>query len=638
MSSAERPAVGSSEHPSEPPRNSGMRGNREEALRRFHDEDDVERVYDLRMLAALWPFCRPHGAYLLGSIVLLVVMAGLALLQPIVMREFLNAMQAPDARAQLARFGVILAGLFLVEQVLSFPQMYWVQIAGARAMADLRRHVFRFLHTRSLSFFDRTPLGRLVTRVTNDVDAMGEMFASGALNAVGDLIRLVAIVVIMMSLDWRMSLFAFASVPPIALFVNWTRRRMRNAYREVRTKTARMNAYINEQVSGIAVVQAYAREERSELEFDAINSAYRGANTRAIILDAALDASIEMVGSICVAAILWYAGARSVSPEVTFGTLFAFVRYLDMFFWPVRNLSARYTQIQSALAGAERVFQLLATEEEDAATDAPSGESDEWPSDDDVALELQGVTFGYKPGVPVLHDLSLEVKRGETIALVGPTGSGKTTIASLLLRLYEVSEGGVQVLGREVRELERGRLRRQFAVVPQDVFLFPGSIAANVAAGEPGEPDHERVREILERLGALDLFERRDDGLETKVLERGSNFSAGERQLIAFARALYRNPPIMILDEPTANIDSDTESRLQRALEVTLEGRTALIIAHRLSTVRSADRVIVLHHGRVVEQGTHDELLAHNGVYAKLYRLQDARRAIAERIGEADEG
>lgn len=613
------------------------RETRREALRRFHEEEDLDRVYDYRMLLRLWPFVRPHRGYLVGWLVVLLVAAAFGLARPLVMREALHSFQSPAGASLLHVYGLIVAGLIVVEQGLMFPQVYWMQVAGARGMAALRRTVFTFLHGCPLAFFDRTPIGRLVTRVTNDVDAIGEMFTSGALNAVGDLIRLFAIVVIMLSIDWQMSLVAFAVVPPVALFVDWTRRRVRKAYREVRVKTARLNAFVNEQVNGVSVVQAYAQERQSEREFDRINSAYRLANTRAILLDAALDATMEMVSSICVAAILWYAGLRHWGGDVSFGTLFAFVLYIEMFFVPIRNLSARYTQIQSALAGAERVFQLLDSPERDAtATESSSeqpGETDGGlvadATDRAPALELDRVTFGYQRGVTVLHDVSLSVQQGETVALVGATGSGKTTISSLLLRLYEVGSGAVRVLGRDVRRMDRRSLRQQFAVVPQDVFLFPGTIATNIAATDV-EPDRERVVATLERIGALDLIERREGGIDAEVRERGQNFSAGERQLIAFARALYRDPQLLILDEPTANIDSDTEARLQLAIGALVEGRTVLVIAHRLSTARSADRIICLHRGRIAEQGTHEQLLATGGVYARLHRLQTAREAIAE--------
>ncbi|WP_437676446.1 ABC transporter ATP-binding protein [Sorangium sp. So ce131] len=627
-------AAGSPPRPSKPApaRGSGAKGSRrtEDVLNRFHEEAQLGEAYDARMLLRLWPFVRPQGKHLALSLALLIVTALLALLRPLIMRDALDSFGAPGGAELLTRYGLLLTGVMLLEQSLAFPQLYLMQLAGARAMADLRERVFAFLHTRRLGFFDRTPVGRLVTRVTNDVDAVGEMFASGALNAFGDLIRLAVIVAIMVSMDWRMSLLAFAAVPPVALGVNWTRRRIRDAFREVRAKTARMNAYLNEQVSGMAVVQAYAREERSAEEFDEINAAYRSANNRSIVLDATLDAAIEMVSSVCIAAVLWYAGVKSISDQISFGTLFAFVAYIDMFFVPIRDLSARYTLLQSAMAGAERIFELLDNRDEDAtaAPADPSCTGAAMAADEAVAFELDDVVFGYKPSVNVLRHVSIAAKSGEKIALVGATGAGKSTVASLLLRLYDVEEGCVRVFGRDVRAYPRDELRRKFAVVPQDVFLFPGTVLTNIAAGDP-TPDRAKVVSALSRIGALDLFERREHGLDAVVLERGSNFSAGERQLIAFARALYRDPPVLILDEATANVDSDTEARLQRALEGAMAGRTALIIAHRLSTIRAVDRIVVFHKGCVVEQGTHEDLLAADGVYSKLYRLQFARQAAA---------
>ena len=609
---------------SAPAKKAPGKGGAADALRRFHEEDKLGETYDARTLLSLWPFVKPHARSLYLSLALLVVGAAVSLWRPLVMRAAFDAFDhAADPRAALTRAGITIAALLLAEQSLSFPQMYLMQLAGARAMFDLRAHVFRFLHTRRLGFFDRTPVGRLVTRVTNDVDAINEMFASGALNAAGDLIRLIAIVAIMISLDWRMALLAFAATPPVALGVNWTRRRIRDAFREVRGKTARMNAYLNEQISGVAVVQAYAREEASAAEFDEQNRAYRDANNRSIGYDATLDAAIEMISSICIASVLWYAGVSTLSDKVSFGTLFAFVAYIEMFFVPIRDLSARYTLLQSAMAGAERVFELLGNTDED----APRADDARAAGDRGTAFALEDVTFEYKPGVTVLREVTCSARVGEKIALVGATGAGKSTLASILLRLYDVKAGVVRVLGDDVRALSREELRRRFAVVPQDVFLFPGTVAANIAAGD-AEPDRAKVERALERVGALDLFQKRPGGLDAPVLERGNNFSAGERQLIAFARALYRDPPILILDEATANVDSDTEARLQRALDAAMTGRTALIIAHRLSTIRAVDRIVVFHKGRVVEQGPHEALLAAGGLYARLYRLQFAKEAI----------
>ncbi len=599
----------------------------DEVMARFHEEGAVQ-TYDARNLAKLWPYLRPERTRMALSLGLLVVASLFALGRPLVMRGGLDAALSPGNLGRVMTAGLLLTALIVVEQAIAFPQMYLMQLAGARGMANLRRAVFSFLHTRSLSFFDRQPVGRLVTRVTNDVDAIGEMFSSGALNAFGDLLRLAMIVAVMLSLDWQMSLIAFAALPPVMVFVNWTRRRMRDAFREIRVKTARMNAYLNEQVSGMAIVQAYAHEGQAAAEFDAINEGYRQANNRSIVYDASLDAAIEMIGSLCIASALWFAGLHTEADRVSFGTLFAFIAYIEMFFVPIRDLSTRYTLVQSAMTGAERVFELMDNTEADApSASRPAEGAVKGPVKvpaDVPAIELDHVSFAYKPGVPVLTDVSFSARTGERIALVGATGAGKSTVASLLLRLYEHGEGAIRVEGRDVLDWDIEALRARFAVVPQEVFLFPGSVATNVAAGDD-TPDMARVRKALESVGALDLFERREGGLEAQVAERGANFSAGERQLIAFARAIYRDPPMLVLDEATANVDSDTEARLSRAVEQAMAGRTCLVIAHRLSTIRAADRIVVFHRGRVVEQGPHEELLRSGGVYAKLHALQFAK-------------
>ncbi len=595
----------------------------EQALAKFHEEGQLV-AYDAKNLLRLWPFLAPQRRLFFGSIALLLCASGLALLRPLIMRSGLDGI-GTDPHA-ITRSGLLLVLVIVLEQGIGFPQMYLMQIAGARAMSDLRRKVFEFLHSRSLSFFDRTPVGRLVTRVTNDVDAIGEMFASGAFNAIGDLIRLIVIVIVMLSLDVQMSLIAFAALPVVLLGVNYTRKRIREAFREVRTKTARMNSYLNEQVSGMSIVQAYAREADGAREFDEINEAYRRANNRSIIWDATLDAAIELISSLCIASALWAAGLHTQSERVSFGTLFAIVAYIDMFFLPIRDLSARYTLLQSAMTGAERVFELLDNRDEDAPTRTRAEPSQ--IREDGPALALEDVSFGYKPGVLALRDVSFSVARGERVALVGATGAGKSTVASLFLRLYEVETGEVKVFGKNVVDWPAAELRSHFAVVPQDVFLFPGTVASNVAAGEQ-EVDKARVRRALERIDALELFERREGGLDALVRERGTNFSAGERQLIAFARAIYRDPDILVLDEATANVDSETESRLQRAVDAALAGRTALVIAHRLSTIRAADRIVVFHKGRVAEQGTHQELMDRGGIYARLHELQFARDRLA---------
>ncbi len=601
-------------------------------VRGFHDEQPLGRGRDLDLLKRLWPFLRPHGLLLGVALLLMPLGALVTLVQPLLIKRAIDAAIVYHSDEML--LGVVgwFVAVIVLDFLTRFGQTWVMQLAGQRTMADLRRRVFEHIQGIRVGYFDRTPVGRVVTRVTNDIDALGELFASGAVTAVADVLTLAGIVAFMLWLDWRLSLFAFAAMPPLAVVVELFRRYAREAFRRIRAMTAQLNAYLAEQVQGIAVVQAFEREDACAAEYRGLNSGYRDANRLSIKYDAMLYSVVESVAAVCVAIVLWYAGVRAGTlshPEdaaAWVGTVVAFYEYIQRFFIPIRDLSTKYTVIQSSLASAERIFGMLDVDEPDAPPVANVPPPPSVPAD--VAIAFRDVELAYGRGEPGLRGVTFDVKRGETVAIVGATGAGKTTVTGALLRLYEIRGGSVIVEGRDVRSLGRDELRRGFAVVPQDVFLFSGTVLDNVALGE-ATPDSGRARAALERVGAWEMLERRGAGLETLVVERGANFSAGERQLIAFARALYRDPPCVILDEATASVDSETEARLQSAVSEVLSGRSAIVIAHRLSTVRRADRILVFHRGQVVEQGTHAELLDQGGVYAKLHALQFADGAAA---------
>ena len=592
-----------------------------EAERAFHEEEALGKAYDARLMRKLWPYTKPYAWAVVGALALMPAASTLQVLQPRVMKRIVDDGIGRNDLGVVHAAAATLAGLMLVEYAIRFALGYLLQVAGQRTMNDLRRTVFAFLHRQRMGFFDRQPIGRLVTRVTNDVDALGELFASGAITAIGDFITLFAIVVAMLAFSVKLSLYTFAAVPPLVLAVDYFRRRAREAFRAIRTKTARMNAYLNEQVIGASVVQAYGQEARCQAEFGEINLAYKEGNLASIRYDALLFAVVEMFASVCIATLL-FVGARALGagePAASVGTLVAFVQYIQRFFEPLRDLSSKFTVMQSAMAGAERIFGLLDQPEPDAPPRADT------PGDARVegapAVEFRDVVFGYKPDQPTLKGVSFTVERGKTVALVGATGAGKTTVVSLLQRLYEITSGSVMVDGVDVRDLERDALRRRFVVVPQDTVLFPGDALENIALGDDA-PDFDKATRVADALGLGAMLAKRAEGLRTKVADRGANFSVGERQLIALARALYRDPELLILDEATSSMDSESEAAVQSAIQEALRGRTAIVIAHRLSTIRRADEILVFHRGAIVERGDHDALMAAGGVYAKLHRLQ----------------
>ena len=581
--------------------------------------DATGRALDLRLMGRLYTHVRHYTRALVVSVALLPIIAGFELAQPYLLKQAIDQHIAPHRLQGLDRLALLYLAALLGQYAAAFTHNYLVQVVGQRAMSDLRLAVHRHVLRLSAAFFDRTPLGQLMTRMTNDIESLTELFASGIISLLGDSVRLGLIIFVMFRTDGRLALFSMAAVPVLALIAGLFRGWMRDAFREIRAKLSRMNGFLQEHLSGIKIVQAFAQERRVRDEFTEINVAYRQANARAIASDAALYSVVEAVASVAVASLLWHGGARIVAGGLSFGVLVQFIEYLGKFFAPLRELSTKFTVMQQAMTAAERVFAILDTRELD---QSPANTNTTEPSGGPpAAIEFRHVTFGYRPETPILRDLSLRIPRGEKVAVVGATGAGKSTLIKLLPGLYHPQAGTIALDGVDVRTLDVQALRRRIVVVNQDVFLFAGTLAENISLGDPALTP-ARILEAARRVGADRVLAARPEGLDAPVLERGANFSAGERQLIAFARALARDPDILVLDEATASVDPEVERVIERGIGELMQGRTSIVIAHRLSTVKRADRIIVLDHGAIAEEGRHQELLARGGLYARLYQMQ----------------
>jgi ATP-binding cassette, subfamily B, multidrug efflux pump len=607
---------------SRPAGNTPPTGNKSPG-RRAPSEELLGQALDRTLLKRIFGFVWPFKKELIIAVALLPVISLFEVAQPYLLKKAIDEHIAVGRLAGLDRVGLAYLGVLVGQYVAAFAQIYLTQLIGQRGMNTLRMRVHEHVLSLSASFFDRTPVGRLMTRMTSDIEALNEMFASGLVSLLGDMIRLVFILVAIFGIDWKLALFSMGTAPVLFGIAAFFRRWVRDAFREIRTKLARMNAFLQEHLSGIKVVQAFAQEARVDREFDDINLDYRRANARAITADAALYSIVEAVGAIAVAGLLWHGGNRIAGGTLTFGVLVAFVEYLGKFFAPIRDLSTKYTVMQQAMAAAERVFTLLDTAEPDALPASTNVTDGSPASSAGAMIQLDHVTFGYRADRPVLDDVSLSIAGGETLAIVGATGAGKSTIIKLLPRLYDLQGGTIRIAGADVRTLDPRALRRRIVVVSQDVFMFSGTLRANIALGDDALTD-EQLMTAARRVGADRVIAGRPDGLDARVLERGVNFSGGERQLIAFARALARDPEILILDEATASVDPETERAIERGIGELMRGRTSIVIAHRLSTVQRASRIVVINRGHVAEEGTHEELLAKgdSGLYARLYRLQ----------------
>jgi ATP-binding cassette subfamily B protein len=483
--------------------------------------------------------------------------------------------------------------------------------------------VIGHLQRLDLKFYDRNPVGRLMTRVTTDVDVLNELFTSGVVSVFGDLFTLVGIMAVLIWMDWRLALVAFSVLPLIVLITQWFRRNVRESYRTVRTWIARINAYLQERITGMTTVHLFRREARDFAAFDEIDRQHRDANVRSIFFYAVFYPAIELVSALAVALILWVGGGWVVSNSLTLGSLVAFIMYAQRFFRPIMDMSEKFNVLQGAMASSERIFGLLDTPVEIRGLESFSEEADRplKMTPDPITISFEHVTFGYVANEPVLKDVSFRVQPGQRVGIVGATGAGKTTIVSLLLRFYDVQGGRITINGVDVRDMDLKTLRSIFGLVLQDVHLFSGTIAGNIRLGHDDITDEE-VRRAAAAVHANEFIDRLPQGLATPVAERGATLSVGQKQLLSFARALAFNPRVLILDEATSSVDTETELLIRDALRVVMEGRTTIAIAHRLSTIQGMDRIIVLHKGQLREFGTHQELLAARGIYHRLYQLQ----------------
>jgi ATP-binding cassette, subfamily B, multidrug efflux pump len=581
------------------------------------DQDLPASGYDAALLRRLLRYLRPYRWLATGAVLLLLFQSGLALVGP---RLTEHALDVAIPRKDLGLLG-LLAGLYvgtlLLELVAEYGGVLLTTFVGQRVMYDLRMEIFGHLQRLSVSYFDRNPVGRLMTRVTSDVETLNELFSSGVVTIFGDVFTLVAIMVMMLVIDVKLALVTFAVIPLVWLTAAIFRRRVRDAFRDIRYRLARLNAFLQERLSGMRVVQLFSREEASAERFAELNREHLAAHLRSITIYAIFFPVVEVLTAVAMALLLWYGGLRVLDQTLTVGVLAAFIQYTRRFFQPLQDLSEKFNLLQSAMASSERVFALL-----DEPVTVPEQSSPRpMPRPLRGEVRFEGVWFRYSPDGPwVLRDVSFVASPGKTVALVGHTGAGKTTVVNLLLRFYDPQRGRITVDGVDIREIATADLRAAIGFVQQDLFLFTGDILHNLTLGAPITA--EAAKRAAARVGADRFIERLPSGYGHRLGERGRNLSVGERQLLSFARALALDPGILVLDEATSSVDAEAEAQIQRAIAELMAGRTSLVVAHRLSTILHADEILVMHYGEIRERGSHRELLAAGGLYERLYQLQ----------------
>jgi ATP-binding cassette subfamily B multidrug efflux pump len=620
-----------------------------------HEEEVLGKAYDSRLMRRIMTYLRPYTWQVVIALVAIVLKAGADVLGPYLTKVAVDRYLVKAAGThsffdsilsnkpltgigEIAAFYVLLLGLsFLFD----FLQTYFMQWTGQMAMFDLRKELFRHLQRMHIGFYDKNPVGRLVTRITSDVDALNEMFTSGVVSIFEDIFVLAGIVGIMLHMDWKLALITFAVLPLIGIATKIFRDNVRASYRRIRVAIARINAYLQEHVSGMVVLQLFNREQRAFEEFSKVNEVHMEAFKDAIWAHAVYYPIVEILSAIAIACVIWFGGHDVIARTATLGVLVAFIQYAQRFFRPIQDLSEKYNILQSAMAASERIFKMLDAPVEitsPAVSKEPQGpgriEFDHvWftygPTNDHVRTDALAGSAGASPASTprepepdwILRDLSFTIEPGETVAIVGHTGAGKTTIISLLMRFYDVQKGAIKIDGVDTKEMDLTALRRRFGVVLQDPFLFTGTVESNIRLGTEWIGQDE-VEKAAEEVNLADFIRALPNGFKEEVRERGSTLSTGQKQLISFARALAHAPKILVLDEATSSVDTETEFRVRDALQRMVEGRTSVIIAHRLSTIQRANKIIVMHKGQLREIGSHQELLAKRGIYYKLYQLQ----------------
>lgn len=584
-------------------------------------EEDASRPVDRRLMLRIAGYLKPYRLQVALAVLVTIGEALVQLAFPWLTKEAIDLGIRHRDTYLLDRIALVYLVALLAAFGLGYLQSQLMQRVGQNIMRDLRTAIFRHLQRLPVAFFDRNPIGRLMTRVTNDVDVLNEMFSAGVVALFGDVFMLAGIVVAMARLNVELLAVTFSTLPLILIVTLVFRVKVRVVFRDVRTQLARLNSFMNENLGGMTTVQLLGRESRNHAEYAGINAGHREANLLANTYHAVFFPLLELISAIALALIIWYGGRQVMWTGITLGTLVAFIQYTQRFFRPISDLSEKYGIVQQAMASSERIFGLLDTAPDPAAVDFERAAAPAPAGGGGARIEFEHVWFAYQGEHWVLEDVSFTVEPGEKVALVGATGSGKTTLTSLLLRFYAPQRGVIRVDGRPLAEWDPEVLRRRIGLVLQDVFLFSGTIEGNLRFGAETLPA-ETVRRAAREVRADEFVERLPGAWDAEVRERGASFSAGEKQLLSFARALARDPDVLVLDEATSSVDTHTERRIQEALHRLMQGRTSLVIAHRLSTIQDVDRIVVLHHGRVREAGTHAELMRLGGLYSRLYQLQ----------------